>query len=378
MKELNRVKKLSTSSPNIMQSRTLNLEQKQHLCRDGFLVVKNAVPPSVVDAALSCIKAAQKGDNLMGAMQMTDLVNASSLTPILQDVMGEFDAPTQCQIGVLKRRGPGSHYNNLGYRDADMPYYGAELHMDGNITIAAPQQVQEGEPDDIYQRYIRQGPKGDIGRTAEVMGHNFTPLFQDPQMTLSLGSFTAFLFVCLNDQTKPGCGQTSLLPGAHHATEKFFRQQYATNGHIGPEGPGWDRLNHASPNHSGMNYLPNTVLDQFCDEQSATTPDGRRWPEPTQILMEPGDACIATYHIPHSGSRNENGSESRKNIIFRIRNKKRQPDKVLTGLSDHPDRGWLGEWLDYEPGNNPWERSKHAMCNMWDEWQGLADIVDKD
>jgi hypothetical protein len=48
---------------------------------------------------------------------------------------------------------------------------------------------------------------------------------------------------------------------------------------------------------------------------------------------------------------------------------------VLTGISDHPDRGWGGEWLEYEPGNNPWERSKNAMCDQWAEWEGMAGAV---
>ena len=35
----------------------------------------------------------------------------------------------------------------------------------------------------------------------------------------------------------------------------------------------------------------------------------------------------------------------------------------------------MGEWLDYEEGNNPWERSKHAMCNMWHESDGMKEVV---
>jgi ectoine hydroxylase-related dioxygenase (phytanoyl-CoA dioxygenase family) len=353
----------------------LSVEQKQSLYHDGYVIVRNAVSSALVATALTRIKAAKKGESLAGTKELTDLVNASAITAILHEAMGQFDPPSACQVGVLKPRPPGDHFNNLGYRDKDMPYYGAELHMDGNITMAAPQEIQEGTPDEIYARYIASGPKGDLGRSPKVMGHNFTPLFQDPEMTLALGSFTAFVFVCLNDQTAEGCGQTSLLPGAHHATEQFFRWQYETSGHLGPEGPGWPRLNIDSPNRCGMNYLPNAILEQFTDDSCACTPDGRRWPRPVQVLMEPGDACIAMYNIPHSGSRNEHGTASRKNIIFRIRNKKRQPDKVLTGLSDHPDRGWLGDWLDFEEGNNPWERSKHAMFNMWEEWEGMQEVV---
>ena len=68
--------------------------------------------------------------------------------------------------------------------------------------------------------------------------------------------------------------------------------------------------------------------------------------------------------------------DRRKTIIFRIRNKKRQPDKMVNGVSDHPDRGQMGEWLEFEPGNDPWERSKYAMCHMWDEWEGMHDTVE--
>ena len=47
-------------------------------------------------------------------------------------------------------------------------------------------------------------------------------------------------------------------------------------------------------------------------------------------------------------------------------------------MSDHPDRGMMGEWLSYEEGNNPWVRSKKALVNMWNEWDGMQDIVDQE
>ena len=353
----------------------LTLEQKRMLYRDGYVVVRKAVSDELVQAARQRIKNAKKGENLGREKAMTDLVNASTITPILNEAMGQFDPPVACQVGVLKPTKPGDHFNNLGYRDADMPYYGASIHMDGSITIAAPQEVQQGTPEEIYHRHFASGPKGDLGRSPEVMGHNMVPMFEDPEMTLGLGSFTAFAFVCLNDQSEEGRGQTALLRGAHHATEKFFRWQRETNGHVGPEGPGWPRLDYDVPNRCGMIYLPQAVQDQFVDDTSECTPDGRRWARPTQILMQPGDACITMYNIPHSGTRNERGTESRKNIIFRIRNKKRQPNVVVNGVSDHPDRGQMGEWLEFEPGNNPWERSKDAMCDMWDEWEGMREVV---
>ena len=353
----------------------LTHEQKRALYYDGYVVVKNAVPDDLVAAALARIKRAKRGESLSGEKTMTDLVNASSVTPLLREVMGEFDPPVACQIGVRKQGQPEERYNNVGYLDKDMPYFGAETHMDGAITIAPPQEVQQGSPEEIYARYFAAGPKGDLGRSPDVMGNNMVPMFEDPDMTLGLGSFTAFVFVCLNDQSVEGRGQTALLRGAHHAVEQFFRMQYETNGCLGPEGPGWPRLDYSAPNRCGLVYLPEAIRNAFVDETSESTPDGRRWPRPAQVLMSPGDVCITTYHIPHSGTRNERGTESRKNIIFRIRNKKRQPDKQVNGVSDHPDRGQMGEWLDYEPGNDPWERSKYAMCHMWHEWDGMQEVV---
>ena len=366
---------MSSQTSAEQRARILTDDEKRALYRDGYVIVKKAVSDDLVQAALRRIKSAGKGENLWEAREMTDLVNASSVTPILHDVMGQFDPPSRCQVGVRKVSAPGDHFNQLGYREKVQPYFAAEPHVDGSMTIAIPQEVQEGTPEEIYDRYIASGPKGDLGRSPEVMGHNMVPMFEDPDMTLGLGSFTSFVFVCLNDQTVEGRGQTALLAGAHHAVEEFFQWQYETNGHVGVEGPGWPRLDHDVENRCGLVYLPQAVQDQFIDEHSETTPDGRRWPRPTQVLMEPGDACITVYQIPHSGTRNELGTESRKSIIFRIRNKKRQPNVVVSGVTDHPDRGQMGEWLEFEAGNDPWERSKYAMCHIWHEWDGMQEIV---
>ena len=351
---------------------SLTLEQKRTLYQDGYVIVRNAVPEHLVAAAKQRIEG---GEGLLSkATEMTDLVNKSSVTPILHEAMGYFDPPIAAQVGVRPVTGPGNHFNNLGYRERDMPYYAAESHVDGSMTIRIPQEIQDGTPDEIYRRYIASGPKGDLGRSPDVIGHNMVPMFEDPDMTLGLGSFTAFVFVCLNDQTVEGRGQTALLRGAHHAVEEFFRWQRDTNNHLGVEGPGWPRLDYTVPNRCGLIYLPEAVREQFIDEDSECTPDGRRWPRPTQILMEPGDACITVYQIPHSGTRNE-GTEPRQSIIFRIRNKKRQPNVLVNGITDHPDRGQRGEWLWFEKGNDPWQRSKYAMCNMWHEWDGMGDVV---
>ena len=356
-------------------TRTLTQHEKLTLFQDGYVVLKGIVSQQLVHAALDAIDNPVEGRGLAQEKRLTDLVNASNITPVLREALGYFDPPIACQPGLLRPTKPSEHFNNLGYRERDMPYFGAQSHVDGSCTIATPQEVQTGTPQEIYTRYIASGPKGNLGRSPDVMGHNMVPLFMDPEMTLGLGSFTAFVFVCLSDQTEEGRGQTALLKGAHHAVEKFFRYQRDANNHLGVEGPGWPRLDYNSPNRCGLVYTPDAVKDVFIDNSSDCTPDGRPWPRPTQILMEPGDACITVYQVPHSATRNEIGGEIRKSIIFRIRSKSRQPDKMVNGITDHADRGQRGEWLEYEEGNNPWERSKYAMCNMWHEWVGMHDLI---
>ena len=141
----------------------LDKEQKRKFYRDGYVVIKQAVAAELVESALDIIRSAKKGENLGAEPAMTNLLNKSSLTPILTDMIGPFDPPIACQVGVVKPRKAGDHFNNLGYQDKHMPYFGAETHMDGSITIAAPQDVQEGTPQEIYHRYFASGPKGDLG-----------------------------------------------------------------------------------------------------------------------------------------------------------------------------------------------------------------------
>ena len=63
----------------------LTLEQKRDLYHDGFLVLKKVIPDELVEASLDRIKRAKKGENLGGEKEMTNLINASPLTPILHE-----------------------------------------------------------------------------------------------------------------------------------------------------------------------------------------------------------------------------------------------------------------------------------------------------
>ncbi|MAW29858.1 MAG: hypothetical protein CMP98_13745 [Gammaproteobacteria bacterium] len=67
--------------------------------------------------------------------------------------------------------------------------------------------------------------------------------------------------------------------------------------------------------------------------------------------------------------------EDQKNLLFRVRCKSGQPDEVITERRDYPDRGEGVTWFEYEKGNNPWERSKHALGHQWNEWRGMQAVV---
>lgn len=359
-----------------MTKSNLTDDEKRQFYRDGFFTINNIIPEELVLAAQNRYKVASGGDDLTHEKEYCDLVNLSPLAPIMRELMGDFD-PVSATRHIVRTAGQkaGHGYAASGYREKDEPYYGVNLHLDGQAVFPTPQEPMTGSPDEIYARYISGGRKGDIGKCPENIGVNYSPLFHDPDMTNSMGGFTAFLFVCLSDQSMPGGGQTNVLKGAHHASEEFFRWQYRQEGRLGIDGPGWPRLDHDVPNRCGYRFLPDRIMNQFIDDKSETTFDGRRWPRPTPAYMQPGDATIAMYHIPHSGARNENGKSARKSPIYALVNKKRHPNHRVEGHSDHPDRRWDGGFYEFPDGKAQYQRSKFALLNMYHEWDGMTQIV---
>ena len=114
---------------------SLSTDQRRELYENGYLILKKAVSDELVNAALDRMHRAKKGEYLGQDESMTNLINASTLTPILHDVMGEFDPPSVAHIAIVNESRPSERFNSLGYLDKDTPYYGAITHMDGNITM---------------------------------------------------------------------------------------------------------------------------------------------------------------------------------------------------------------------------------------------------
>jgi hypothetical protein len=250
----------------------LTLEQKHQLYRDGYIILKAAVSKEITTAAKAAIKDAAarskeaaaatarggskpaRAVNLGASDEMLGLVNDSRVAPILHDLMGYFDPPKSCQVGIIPPKSEADgNFGPVGYRDSDIPYYGANTRecaslchhmsrlamrpcrcsdtrrqmcadMDGICTIMSgipqdPATVAGLTHDEKYRHYVNAGMdprtggkeplnagktdlpcdgKPEPGRSCEVVGENGgVPLFSDPGCTLGIGSFTAFVFACL-------------------------------------------------------------------------------------------------------------------------------------------------------------------------------------
>ncbi|MDE0694017.1 MAG: phytanoyl-CoA dioxygenase family protein [Gammaproteobacteria bacterium] len=334
----------------------LGLEQRQALVRDGFVVLRDVVPRDLTDAARRAIYLDARSNGFRRHSHDTgidgvlaDLVNKSPLSDIMLNAMGPYDAPERGFAAVLYPE-----------PEHDLPNFGWQPHLDGSWY--SPDIPKTPREVDSWQA-PRTHHFGDA--SAAELGANMTPLFQDPARTLSLGSFTAFVGVALNDQTEFGRGNLCVLAGAHELVEEFFRYQRDNGGPVGPEGPGWPRLSPAGNGGVRLTMLPDTIRDHFLDDAN-TTDDGTLWLKPTPVLMDEGDAVIALHACPHGASSNF-GPDPRMNVYFRFRRHRPGGAKVR-GDSDHPDRGWNGEFLDYPEGHDPWRVAIDAMCDHWSEW----------
>ena len=338
-----------------MHANELSLDEKRMFQRDGFIVIREAVPRALTFKARRAINMRAAADgvrrpyhDLSGASTLPDLVNSSPLGEIMRNTMGPYDPPRSAFAAILYPQ-----------PKARTPNFGWQPHIDGMwYSPDIPKTAAEVDSWEAPRtRHFGTGGATEIGA-------NKTPFFQDRACTLALGSFTAFVGVALNDQTVFGRGNLCLLKGAHEEVQRFFRMQRDQGGGVGPEGPGWPRLSPAGGNGVALTPMPHSIRAQFTD-------DGV--PVPTPILLDEGDAVVALHACPHGASVNE-GADPRMNVYFRLR-RHRPGGATVHGDSDHPDRGWDGEFLDYPEGYDPWQVAIDAMCDHWSEWDGMAEVV---
>ena len=349
---------------------SLTPSEKLNLFRDGFVVIKNAVPEAIHHAARDTVTKSLPADErrllappeLAGHPTVLALFNDSGLRELMEEAMGPFPPVISSQVAVTPPR--------------DVMGGSPGPHVDGSWGGAIPDDPAEidtalGRPIDV-ERYF--GPD-DTRR-----GSNDGQLWQDPARRISLGSYTALVGVAINDQLIPGRGQFAVIRGAHEAVEAVFRAQRDSGGVIGPEGADWPRIKISSTNRPFLNGLPDSIRARAQRNAEAAEPiDGWPWPMLTPVCLAAGDAVVALHSCPHTPTPNH-GPEPRMNVYFRLRRRREgNPHegtrRIGHGVSDHPDRGYFGQFLDYPPGHDAFQISIDKLCDHWSEWDGMRDIV---
>ena len=353
-----------------MAPEALTDDQKLDLLRDGYVVIRGAVPPDRVARARDRISAALPKDerrllvpaDLATHEDTVGLFNNTCLAEILRREMGRYPPVISAQVAVTP---PFDELGGTPMPHVDGSWSGEIPHDPNDIDLAS------GRPKDA-PRYF--GPNDNL------RGTNDGQLWQDPARTISIGSYTALVGVALSDQTRPGNGQFGVLKGMHEAVEAAFRRQRDAGSVIGPEGLDWPRIKISASGRPYLNGLPDAVREAAhrAGEQAAPI-EGWPWPWITPVLLDAGDAVVAMHSCPHTATPNL-GPNPRMNVYFRIRrwregNPHEGTRRLGHGVSDHPDRGYFGQFLDYPSSYDAWGTSVAKLCNHWSEWDGMRALT---
>lgn len=352
--------------PELHPTRLSN-EEKRILKRDGFVVLKKAVPPEVVARAKALINQDPARIVHGDSPAVNGLYNDSALRDVMLEAMGPHTAPINAQVAVTM-----PHFADAVVRRKANAHFAPKAHVDGGWAGLCPVKrsaiLAAGETLETW------GSQGDPQSMGPAGG---APLWQDEERTLALGSYTALVGVCLNDQRRPGKGQFSVRRGAHEAVEAFFRMQRGKGGPIGGGGPDWPRLQAVGEDEAYAGIMPPDMEASY--PETRFEHDEWPWPELTPVLMEAGDAVIALHSLPHTATPNRS-DDPRMNVFFRIR--RLRPDnpyeghkRIGWGVSDHPDRALNGDFLEYPENYRPFQVSIDKMCDHWSEWDGMGQVV---
>ena len=345
----------------------LSPDQKRDLVRDGFVVLKNAVPRDVTARAKAHIDADPTRIAHGDEQAINDLFNASIVPAVLEEAMGRHTAPINAQVAVTMPR-----YSDAVTRNRVTARMAPAAHVDGGWAGPCPETRSEIEAaGGDLATWGKDGDPRSLGPAGKA------PLWQDRGRTVAIGSYTALVGVCLSDQMTPGKGQFAVRRGAHEAVEAFFRRQRAAGGPIGGGGPDWPRLVPVGEDAAVAGVMPKAMVDNYPDT-TFEHPDWP-WPELTPVLMEEGDAVIALHSLPHTATPNLS-DEPRMNVYFRIRRYRDEnpfegDPRVGWGVSDHPDRCMNGAFLDYPDDYDAVRISVEKLCDHWSEWAGLEEFV---
>ncbi|MYD44307.1 MAG: hypothetical protein F4W90_10520 [Gammaproteobacteria bacterium] len=340
--------------------------EKSLLKRDGFVILKDVIPTSVVKRAKEVINRDPSRIVHGDEHAINNLYNESPLIAIMQEAMGPHTAPINAQVAVTM-----PHFADAVVRRPVTSVFHPQAHVDGGWAGLCP--MSRSEIEAAGETLETWGSNGDPQSMGPAGG---APLWQDRERTVAIGSYTALVGVCLNDQTQPAKGQFSVRRGAHEAVEAFFRHQRDLGGPIGGGGPDWPRLQAMNDDKAFAGIMPPKMVASYPETKFEM--DGWPWPELTPTMMAEGDAVIALHSLPHTATPNLS-EDPRMNVFFRIRRRRdANPYEgdpcVGWGVSDHPDRQLDGSFLDYPSSYDPIQVSIAKMCDHWSEWDGMQGV----
>ena len=355
-----------------MHGQELNEQERELLVRDGYVVIKNAVPYETIQRAKALIQAdlPEHTRRLLAPPELAThadvlgLFNKSCVADLLRREMGPYPDVVSCQIAVT----PG--LDDLGGSPG--------THVDGSWSGEIPSRGEDidparGRPVDAAKYF---------GSNDDVRGANDGQLWIDPERKISIGSYSALVGVALNDQLEPGSGQLGVLKGMHEQVEAHFRKQRDSGGVIGPEGLDWPRIMTTTNGRTFCNGLPHPIRREAKARAAAAgivATQSWPWPELTPVCLAAGDAVVALHSCPHTPTPNLS-TRPRMNVYFRIRRRRENNPhegsrRVGHGVSDHPDRGYFGQFLEYPDNYDPWATSIEKLCDHWSEWDNLQSTV---
>lgn len=349
-----------------MHPSTLSSTEKQKLKEDGFVILKNVVPHDLIVKAKEPINQDQKkivyGDN----ETVNNLYIESVLRDIVLDIMGPHTVPNYAQVAVTQPQ-----QGDAVVRKPATEVFHPQAHVDGGWAGPCPMSRSE-----ILASGATLETWGSDGDPKSMGPFGGAPLWQDRERTVAIGSFTALVGICLNDQREPSKGQFSVRRGAHEAVEAFFCHQRDLGGPIGGGGPDWPRLQPVGDDGAFAGIMPKKMVDSYPETRFES--EKWPWPELTPVLMNEGDAVIALHSLPHTATPNLS-NDPRMNVFFRIRRFRQEnpfegDPQIAWGVSDHPDRELSGGFLDYPDSYDPFRTSIDKMCDHWSEWDGMQHV----
>ncbi|MYF29933.1 MAG: hypothetical protein F4169_13950 [Gammaproteobacteria bacterium] len=374
-------------------------EQKTRLYRDGFLVIKRAVPLQLTRDArerVEGLRASGGTTDFQRGLQffaptpecqqgIVTMFEGSRLGSALRELIGPFSPIIACDA----HNTPGA--DDRGFVGGDQGEMG---HIDG--MMAPPPQYYPKSVEDIVALGKDPNDPEAMHRYMSHLDHTVknpmgTPFYMDPERTLTLGTFTAFVGIAFSDQTQMGCGQTGVRRGFHHDMEQFFRMQRDAGGPIGYEGPGWPRVDPASVASGAPRMgMPAPLLQPphgrhggFVDIEGWRDSRGKPYTWITPVVLEEGDAFVALHGLPHAGTANHS-RHTRYGAFFRVRrfrpnNPYEGDPRWLHGTRDQNDRlaDASAVEFDYE-SYNPYQMTIDHLCDMWSEWDGMQETVERE